>query len=39
VVWLCFDAKTGEMLALANWPTYNPNNRERLSGDQLRNRA
>ena len=33
------DAKTGEVLALANWPTYNPNNREHLSGAQLRNRA
>ena len=33
------DARTGEILALANWPTYNPNNRERLSGAQLRNRA
>jgi cell division protein FtsI (penicillin-binding protein 3) len=33
------DAKTGEILALANWPTYNPNNREHLSGAQLRNRA
>ena len=33
------DAKTGEILALANWPTYNPNNRENLSGAQLRNRA
>ena len=33
------DAKSGEILALANWPTYNPNNRERLSGAQLRNRA
>ena len=33
------DAKTGEILALANWPTYNPNNRDRLSGAQLRNRA
>ena len=33
------DAKTGEVLALANWPTYNPNNRERLTGAQLRNRA
>jgi cell division protein FtsI (penicillin-binding protein 3) len=33
------DTKTGEILALANWPTYNPNNRERLSGAQLRNRA
>lgn len=33
------DAKSGEVLALANWPTYNPNNREHLSGAQLRNRA
>jgi len=33
------DTKSGEILALANWPTYNPNNRERLSGAQLRNRA
>jgi cell division protein FtsI (penicillin-binding protein 3) len=33
------DAKSGEVLALANWPTYNPNNRQHLSGAQLRNRA
>ncbi|MDR2240226.1 MAG: penicillin-binding protein 2 [Zoogloeaceae bacterium] len=33
------DARTGEVLALANLPTYNPNNRGRLSGAQLRNRA
>jgi len=33
------DARTGEVLALANLPTYNPNNRNRLSGAQLRNRA
>ena len=33
------DARSGEVLALVNWPTYNPNNRERLSGPQLRNRA
>ena len=33
------DVRSGEILALANWPTYNPNNRERLSGAQLRNRA
>ena len=33
------DARTGEVLALVNLPTYNPNNRVRLSGAQLRNRA
>jgi len=33
------DARNGEILALANWPTYNPNNRQKLSGAQLRNRA
>jgi cell division protein FtsI (penicillin-binding protein 3) len=33
------DITTGEMLALANFPTYNPNNRARLSGESLRNRA
>lgn len=33
------DARSGEILALANWPTYNPNNRSSLSGAQLRNRA
>jgi cell division protein FtsI (penicillin-binding protein 3) len=33
------DTRTGEILALVNWPTYNPNNRSRLSGEQLRNRA
>jgi len=33
------DARSGEILALANWPTYNPNNRHNLSGAQMRNRA
>ncbi|MCC7060313.1 MAG: penicillin-binding protein 2 [Burkholderiaceae bacterium] len=33
------DAHTGEILALANWPTYNPNQRGQLSGAQLRNRV
>jgi cell division protein FtsI (penicillin-binding protein 3) len=36
---IVIDARSGEVLALANWPTYNPNNRDRLSGAQLRNRA
>ena len=31
------DAKTGEVLALANWPSYNPNNREKPSSNLLRN--
>jgi len=33
------DVKTGEVLALANLPTYNPNNRAALTGAQLRNRV
>lgn len=36
---VALDVRTGEVLALANLPTYNPNNRQRLSGPQLRNRA
>ena len=36
---IVIDVRTGEILALANWPTYNPNNRQHLSGAQLRNRA
>ena len=31
------DAKTGEVLALANWPSYNPNNREKPGVNLLRN--
>ncbi len=33
------DARTGEILALVNTPTFNPNNRSGLSGEQLRNRV
>jgi cell division protein FtsI (penicillin-binding protein 3) len=33
------DSVTGEILALANWPTYNPNARAQLTGAQLRNRV
>jgi len=33
------DVHTGEVLALANWPTYDPNNRTHLTGEQLRNRV
>jgi cell division protein FtsI (penicillin-binding protein 3) len=33
------DVQTGEVLALANYPSYNPGNRQNLSGAQLRNRA
>ncbi|HWQ37116.1 MAG TPA: penicillin-binding protein 2 [Burkholderiales bacterium] len=36
---LVLDAKTGEVLALANWPSFNPNNRETLSAERTRNRA
>jgi cell division protein FtsI (penicillin-binding protein 3) len=36
---VALDARTGEVLALANVPTYNPNNRAKLSGAQLRNRV
>ncbi|NOZ54648.1 MAG: penicillin-binding protein 2 [Gammaproteobacteria bacterium] len=33
------DARTGEVLAMANQPAYNPNNRDELLVDHLRNRA
>ncbi|MDM0045244.1 penicillin-binding protein 2 [Variovorax dokdonensis] len=33
------DSLTGEILALANYPSYQPDNRRNLTGDQLRNRA
>ena len=33
------DARNSEILALANYPSFDPNDRTRLSGRQLRNRA
>lgn len=33
------DANTGEVLAMANMPTYNPNNRGNLDPKRMRNRA
>jgi cell division protein FtsI (penicillin-binding protein 3) len=33
------DAQSGEILALANYPSYSPDKRINLSGEQLRNRA
>jgi cell division protein FtsI (penicillin-binding protein 3) len=33
------DSRTGEILALANWPTYNPNAHNRVTRDAMRNRA
>ncbi|MEG0555521.1 MAG: penicillin-binding protein 2 [Comamonas sp.] len=33
------DAHTGELLALANYPSYDPGHRKNLTGEQLRNRA
>ena len=36
---IALDVRSGEVLALANVPSFNPNNRARLTGGQLRNRA
>ncbi|MBT4804307.1 MAG: penicillin-binding protein 2 [Legionellales bacterium] len=33
------DAKTGEVLALTNYPSYNPNDTKNIKIEQLRNRA
>ena len=36
---VALDVRTGEVLALVNVPSFNPNNRAKLTGAQLRNRA
>ncbi|EAQ63379.1 penicillin-binding protein 3 [Marinomonas sp. MED121] len=33
------DVKTGEVLAMVNQPSYNPNDRSKLNYDEMRNRA
>jgi cell division protein FtsI (penicillin-binding protein 3) len=33
------DARSGEVLALANYPSFNPNNRSKVTPHQMRNRA
>ncbi len=33
------DSKTGELLALVNYPSYNPNNRRNMRYEDVRNRA
>jgi cell division protein FtsI (penicillin-binding protein 3) len=36
---IAIDVRSGEVLALVNVPSFNPNNRARLTGAQLRNRV
>ncbi|MCW5669705.1 MAG: penicillin-binding protein 2 [Hydrogenophaga sp.] len=36
---IVLDTISGEVLALANYPSYNPNRRQNLTGEQLRNRV
>jgi len=36
---VALDVETGEVLAMVNQPSFNPNNRTRLKLDELRNRA
>ncbi len=33
------DVRSGEILALTNWPTYNPNNRDKVARERMRLRA
>ncbi|WP_323121563.1 peptidoglycan D,D-transpeptidase FtsI family protein [Burkholderia alba] len=36
---MVIDVRSGEVLSLVNYPTYNPNDRSHLTGEQLRNRV
>ena len=36
---IAIDVRTGEILALANVPSFNPNNRAKVTGAQVRNRV
>jgi cell division protein FtsI (penicillin-binding protein 3) len=36
---VALDVETGEVLAMVNQPSYNPNNRKNLRPDEMRNRA
>lgn len=37
---IAVDVKTGEILAMASWPSYNPNDKNSLSNkDAMRNRG
>jgi cell division protein FtsI (penicillin-binding protein 3) len=36
---IVLDVKSGEVLALANWPSFDPNDRSRRGSDAARNRA
>ncbi len=36
---IVMNPRTGEVLALANWPTFNPNRRKAITNEGLKNRA
>src|SRR5439155_11824744 len=36
---IVLDVKTGEVLAMVNYPSFNPNNRPKRKSDRIRNRA